>query len=243
MRILMVILSLSALSQSALGQGIVNFANSPSTLVSYWTWEGSHGLISGSNSWYFGLLIRYRGVPGSFVFSGVYATNSPTAPGRFVNNAVAVPNTAPGDTIYYEVAAWGSSLGPTFNPDWLKTSPSGPFALSAVGSGVLGGGENGKPPIPPLPLFGGAGGITSGFTFCCLTDIQILTHGSFGVGQNGFEFPIIGLANTPIVIEASTNLAVSSWVPLLNGVLSNGMVFGDSQWTNYPARFYRVRSL
>ncbi len=69
------------------------------------------------------------------------------------------------------------------------------------------------------------------------------TDGSFGVGQNGFGFNIAGTADIPLVIEGSTGLAPSSWVPLQNCTLTNGLVyFTDPQWMTYPQRFYRIRS-
>ena len=69
------------------------------------------------------------------------------------------------------------------------------------------------------------------------------TDGSFGVGQNRFGFNIAGTAGIPIVVEACTNLVARSWVSLQSGTLTNGLVyFGDPQWTNYPGRYYRIRS-
>jgi len=66
---------------------------------------------------------------------------------------------------------------------------------------------------------------------------------SSGVGPAGFGFNITGAADIPIVIEASTSLANSSWVPLQSLNLTNGtFYFNDPDWTNYPARFYRIRS-
>lgn len=65
---------------------------------------------------------------------------------------------------------------------------------------------------------------------------------SFGVGPAGFGFNITGTADIPIVIEAATSLA-NSWVPLESLNLTNGaFYFSDPNWTNYPARFYRIRS-
>ena len=50
-------------------------------------------------------------------------------------------------------------------------------------------------------------------------------------------------ADIPIVVEASTNLANASWVPLQSLNLTNGaFYFSDPNWTNYPARNYRIRS-
>jgi hypothetical protein len=69
------------------------------------------------------------------------------------------------------------------------------------------------------------------------------TDASFGVRTNRFGFSITGTTNIPIVVEASTDLATSSWTPLQTCTLTNGLVyFTDPQWTNRPTRFYRLRS-
>ena len=66
---------------------------------------------------------------------------------------------------------------------------------------------------------------------------------SFGVRTNQFGFNITGTANIPVVVEADTNLTGGIWTPLLTGTLTNGSIyFNDPQWTNYPNRFYRIRS-
>ena len=65
---------------------------------------------------------------------------------------------------------------------------------------------------------------------------------TFGVRTNRFGFTITGTANIPIVIEASTDLANSTWSPLQTCILTNGTIyFGESAWTNFPNRFYRIR--
>jgi hypothetical protein len=69
------------------------------------------------------------------------------------------------------------------------------------------------------------------------------TKASFGVRTNRFGFNITGTTNIPIVVEASVDLATASWTPLQACTLTNGSIyFSDPQWTNYPARFYRLRS-
>jgi hypothetical protein len=46
-----------------------------------------------------------------------------------------------------------------------------------------------------------------------------------------------------IVVEVSSDLANPIWSSLQTNQLTSGSVyFSDSQWTNYPARFYRIRS-
>jgi hypothetical protein len=43
------------------------------------------------------------------------------------------------------------------------------------------------------------------------------------------------------VVEASTDLI--NWQPVQTNTLTSGSVyFSDPQWTNYPGRFYRLRS-
>jgi hypothetical protein len=69
------------------------------------------------------------------------------------------------------------------------------------------------------------------------------SDGSIGVRSNRFGFNIAGTADIPLVVEASTNVAAQSWVPLQSCTLTNGLVyFSDPQWTNFPGRFYRIRS-
>jgi hypothetical protein len=70
--------------------------------------------------------------------------------------------------------------------------------------------------------------------------IQV-ADGSFGVKDNQFGFNVSGTADIPFVVEACTNLADPMWQPLQTNTLAGGIFyFGDSQWTNYPGRFYRI---
>jgi hypothetical protein len=67
--------------------------------------------------------------------------------------------------------------------------------------------------------------------------------GSFGVRQNRFGFNITGTPDIPLVVEASTDVAAQAWIALQSSTLTNGLIFfNDPQWTNYPGRFYRIRS-
>ena len=69
------------------------------------------------------------------------------------------------------------------------------------------------------------------------------SDGSFGVRTNQFGFTITGTSNLVLVVEASTNLAYPVWIPVGTNTLTGGSsYFGDPQWTNHPARFYRLRS-
>jgi hypothetical protein len=72
----------------------------------------------------------------------------------------------------------------------------------------------------------------------------ILNNGSgFGVHTNGFGFIISWATNIPVVVEACASLANPTWYPVATNTLTDGTsYFQDPQWTNYPARFYRLRS-
>jgi hypothetical protein len=71
----------------------------------------------------------------------------------------------------------------------------------------------------------------------------LTTDGSFGVRQNQFGFDIVGTQGIPLVIEASSDPSAASWIPLQSCTLTNGLFyFSDPQWTDHPARFYRIRS-
>ena len=55
--------------------------------------------------------------------------------------------------------------------------------------------------------------------------------------------PSLRTTNLPVVVEACTNPANHSWSPMPTNALTGGWsYFSDSQWANYPARFYRLRS-
>jgi hypothetical protein len=66
---------------------------------------------------------------------------------------------------------------------------------------------------------------------------------NFGVQANRFGFTISWATNVPVVAEACTNLANHTWAPLQTNTLTGGSCyFSDPDWTNYPGRFYRLRS-
>jgi hypothetical protein len=66
---------------------------------------------------------------------------------------------------------------------------------------------------------------------------------NFGLLNNAFSFTISWATNVSVMVEASTNLANPVWTPLQTLRLTNGSsYFSDPQWTNSPARFYRISS-
>jgi hypothetical protein len=76
------------------------------------------------------------------------------------------------------------------------------------------------------------------------TPLQVVTDdGNFGFQNNKFGFTVSGSINDVVVVEACTNLANPTWSYVNVVTLTGGAVlFSDARWTNYPSRFYRVRS-
>jgi hypothetical protein len=66
---------------------------------------------------------------------------------------------------------------------------------------------------------------------------------SFGVRSNQFGFNINWASGHTVVVEACSNMANPVWQPVqTNTLVSDSVYFSDPQWTNYPTRFYRLRS-
>ena len=66
---------------------------------------------------------------------------------------------------------------------------------------------------------------------------------TFGFRNNPFGFTINWGSGRVIAVEVCTNLATGVWSPVSTNTLINGLAyFSDPQWTNYPERFYRIRS-
>ena len=66
----------------------------------------------------------------------------------------------------------------------------------------------------------------------------------FGVKSNVIGFNVAWASGMAVVVQASTDLGSSVWIPLTTNTLVGGsFYFSDPEWTNYPARFYRIRSL
>ncbi len=71
----------------------------------------------------------------------------------------------------------------------------------------------------------------------------LILNNSFGIQTNQFGFIISWATNVPVVVEACTDLANPNWSPVSTNNLSDGSAyFSDPDWTNYPRRFYRIRS-
>lgn len=98
-----------------------------------------------------------------------------------------------------------------------------------------------------LPGMAGWTGTFGGLAteFWVLPNPLILT-GSPGLEarSSGFSFTVSWATNGSVIIEASTNPIKGPWSSMSTGILSGGTsYFTDVEWTNFTARFYRVRSL
>lgn len=83
------------------------------------------------------------------------------------------------------------------------------------------------------------------FSLTLTNSLTILTgDGCFGARSNNFGFTVVGAFDQVVVVEACTNLSTFDWLPLRTNALGGGgFYFTDPDWTNYPGRFYRARSL
>ena len=94
-------------------------------------------------------------------------------------------------------------------------------------------------------LFGttGWGASFAGRTTVMLSPVILTRDGHFGARTNQFGFTISGSSGMVVVVEAGTTLAHPNWSPLLTNTLTSAsFYFSDPDWTNHPARFYRLRS-
>ena len=75
-----------------------------------------------------------------------------------------------------------------------------------------------------------------------LPQVQAIGTG-YGAQTNQFGFNVNWSSGQTVVVEACTNLSNPVWQPVQTNTLTGGTAyFSDPKWTNYPGRFYRLRS-
>jgi hypothetical protein len=75
-----------------------------------------------------------------------------------------------------------------------------------------------------------------------LPQMQPVIAGS-GAQTSQFGFNINWAAGQMVIVEATTNLVSPDWQPIhTNSLVTGTAYFSDAQGTNYPSRFYRLRS-
>ncbi len=94
-----------------------------------------------------------------------------------------------------------------------------------------------------LPGTTGWGTNFAGVPTAVWTPQMLTSNSNFGVQTNQFGFDVTWADGMSVVVEASTNLMNHVWSPLATNTITGGsFYFSDPQWTNFPSRFYRVRS-
>jgi hypothetical protein len=75
------------------------------------------------------------------------------------------------------------------------------------------------------------------------TKLWLPRHECFGVQTNRFGFNINWACGKVVVVETCTDIVNPVWQPIATNTLTDGSCyFSDPHWTNYPNRFYRLRS-
>lgn len=86
----------------------------------------------------------------------------------------------------------------------------------------------------------GTTGWSTNFDGCSATIWRPQLSGS-SISSNQFSFDINWVSGMAVVVEASTNLPASAWLPLQSNTLTaDSSLFCDSQSPIYRSRFYRV---
>ena len=71
---------------------------------------------------------------------------------------------------------------------------------------------------------------------------EVLVDANFGVLSNRFGFHINWTSGQVVVVDASTNLTQTNWMPVATGTLAGvPYYFSDPRWTNCIGRYYRIR--
>jgi hypothetical protein len=170
MKKLLTVVALACATSFASAQGLINWANTSSTLISYLGLPLPVNTSPGT-TFNFGLFIAPLGTPApvdvlgisdpNWQFAAAYTVNSTAAAGagRMQNPGVAtITGYNPGTSVNYIVRVWQSTTG---GSDWAAAK-NGLVTLgdSALGTALLGGGAIGTP-----SAFGVSPGQIGGFNF------------------------------------------------------------------------------
>jgi hypothetical protein len=165
----LIAIGLAALVSSSQAQGLINFLNSSTTLVTV----SSNGVSLGTTpvtlgGYKYELFSAPAGTAtaSAFLASGLIATNTAQAGGgRFIGgNGVAIPGRALGGTCAILIRGWSANLGNTYAEALANQNALGGYlGESAIALNFLLGGDGGAGNVPTSPAFGGSSGIQGGF--------------------------------------------------------------------------------
>jgi uncharacterized repeat protein (TIGR03803 family) len=148
-----------------------------------------------------------------------------------------------GSTLYGTTAAGGLS---NYGTIFMILTNGADFTTLKNFNASVGTSCDSKFVLSSNTLYGTAanGGSSGGGVVFGLTVLpQIMSDGNFGIQSNAFGFDVTGISNQVVVVEACTNLISPDWLPLQTNTLTGcSPYFSDPQWTNYPGRYYRLRS-
>jgi hypothetical protein len=168
MKKLLIAVGLAAVVSSASAQGLVNFFNSPTTLVTLRDGQGNNlgSTPAVAGQYYFQLFVAPAGTATDVGFtSSIMGTNQASA-GRFSGGAnVGVAGAPAGSTRAIIVRGWSASYGSDYAQAlaaWTAGT-AGYLGSSSIAPNFVFGGFDGTGTIPTLPAFGGTVGIQTGF--------------------------------------------------------------------------------
>ena len=150
---------------NAFAQGLLNFLNSSSTLITLI----SNGVNIGSTPAFQPGTFRYElflgplgnSNPALMVATGVIATNLNSAGRLSGGNGLAIPGAPLGGTASIMVRGWSANLGANYAAALAanQAGTAGYFGSSAIAPNFLFGGDGGAGGVPTAPAFGGVSGI------------------------------------------------------------------------------------
>jgi len=160
----------------AFAQGQINFANTSTTLITTNTPTGS-GSISGAGLYTIGL---YIGAPGAtraqLTLAGTTANGA--LAGRFSGgNPYQVPGAPAGSAIAFQVRAWTTAHGATYEAAAASGSPS-----ALVGESTIGSVTPTAPPATVPGIFGTGAGQVGGFSIAPVPEPSSIALGLLGLG-------------------------------------------------------------
>jgi hypothetical protein len=170
MKKLLIAVGLAALVTSSQAQGLINFLNNATTLVTLRDGQGNNlgSTPAVAGQYYYQLFVAPAGTAtdGAAFLPSIMATNQASA-GRFSGGVnIAVAGAPAGSTRSLIVRGWSASYGADYVSAvaaW-QSGAAGYIGSSIIAPGFIFGGFDGTGTLPTLPAFGGAVGISSGFS-------------------------------------------------------------------------------